>query len=166
MKIHVLPFNISIVIWNINYLSIDSTINLLVGMHIWQTTYFCTQAWRNLASTSDYPCFTRHHTHTIYCYRILTGIWLCKIWYDRSSKTAVLWLHITESCNSDDLTSSSNNLMFIIAYWLLYLKIQLNKILLYILKKINWLHYHTDIYYRSEERRVGKECRSRWSPYH
>ena len=24
------------------------------------------------------------------------------------------------------------------------------------------LHYHV----RSEERRVGKECRSRWSPYH
>ena len=23
-----------------------------------------------------------------------------------------------------------------------------------------------DIYERSEERRVGKECRSRWSPYH
>ena len=23
-----------------------------------------------------------------------------------------------------------------------------------------------DINYRSEERRVGKECRSRWSPYH
>ena len=23
-----------------------------------------------------------------------------------------------------------------------------------------------DISYRSEERRVGKECRSRWSPYH
>ena len=23
-----------------------------------------------------------------------------------------------------------------------------------------------DAYYRSEERRVGKECRSRWSPYH
>ena len=22
------------------------------------------------------------------------------------------------------------------------------------------------IYLRSEERRVGKECRSRWSPYH
>ena len=21
-------------------------------------------------------------------------------------------------------------------------------------------------FYRSEERRVGKECRSRWSPYH
>ena len=31
----------------------------------------------------------------------------------------------------------------------------------------NW---HNDpkgtIFYRSEERRVGKECRSRWSPYH
>ena len=25
--------------------------------------------------------------------------------------------------------------------------------------------YH-GIYFRSEERRVGKECRSRWSPYH
>ena len=25
-------------------------------------------------------------------------------------------------------------------------------------------HYFND--YRSEERRVGKECRSRWSPYH
>ena len=24
----------------------------------------------------------------------------------------------------------------------------------------------TDIRHRSEERRVGKECRSRWSPYH
>ena len=24
----------------------------------------------------------------------------------------------------------------------------------------------TSIYVRSEERRVGKECRSRWSPYH
>ena len=24
---------------------------------------------------------------------------------------------------------------------------------------------HTDLF-RSEERRVGKECRSRWSPYH
>ena len=23
-----------------------------------------------------------------------------------------------------------------------------------------------DHFYRSEERRVGKECRSRWSPYH
>ena len=25
---------------------------------------------------------------------------------------------------------------------------------------------HTDVPERSEERRVGKECRSRWSPYH
>ena len=24
----------------------------------------------------------------------------------------------------------------------------------------------TDLFVRSEERRVGKECRSRWSPYH
>src|SRR5256885_14116455 len=26
-------------------------------------------------------------------------------------------------------------------------------------------NYHL-VHYRSEERRVGKECRSRWSPYH
>src|SRR2546425_7150704 len=25
---------------------------------------------------------------------------------------------------------------------------------------------HANCYFRSEERRVGKECRSRWSPYH
>src|SRR5438094_10237768 len=27
-------------------------------------------------------------------------------------------------------------------------------------------HLHCGIYRRSEERRVGKECRSRWGPYH
>ena len=26
--------------------------------------------------------------------------------------------------------------------------------------------YVDDVVLRSEERRVGKECRSRWSPYH
>ena len=34
----------------------------------------------------------------------------------------------------------------------------------------NWLFYNAQgdgtTIYRSEERRVGKECRSRWSPYH
>ena len=41
-----------------------------------------------------------------------------------------------------------------------------------ILKKLNEIDYidpdeipNIDLY-RSEERRVGKECRSRWSPYH
>ena len=29
-----------------------------------------------------------------------------------------------------------------------------------------WLHCRLAASYRSEERRVGKECRSRWSPYH
>src|SRR5260221_1585087 len=27
-------------------------------------------------------------------------------------------------------------------------------------------HYYFEKIHRSEERRVGKECRSRWSPYH
>ena len=26
--------------------------------------------------------------------------------------------------------------------------------------------FYKDLEFRSEERRVGKECRSRWSPYH
>ena len=30
--------------------------------------------------------------------------------------------------------------------------------------KRDWLLYAVQV--RSEERRVGKECRSRWSPYH
>ena len=30
----------------------------------------------------------------------------------------------------------------------------------------NILSRDTETYIRSEERRVGKECRSRWSPYH
>ena len=30
----------------------------------------------------------------------------------------------------------------------------------------DFLEQHTAYEVRSEERRVGKECRSRWSPYH
>ena len=29
-----------------------------------------------------------------------------------------------------------------------------------------WHNFGSKDNYRSEERRVGKECRSRWSPYH
>ena len=35
-----------------------------------------------------------------------------------------------------------------------------------IAKEINKVDNFTFKMYRSEERRVGKECRSRWSPYH
>ena len=31
---------------------------------------------------------------------------------------------------------------------------------------VNWLRTIIKALTRSEERRVGKECRSRWSPYH
>ena len=30
----------------------------------------------------------------------------------------------------------------------------------------SWRLVDTQLFVRSEERRVGKECRSRWSPYH
>ena len=33
-------------------------------------------------------------------------------------------------------------------------------------KIIEWNESNFDLNERSEERRVGKECRSRWSPYH
>ena len=33
-------------------------------------------------------------------------------------------------------------------------------------KNKRYSYIKTDINNRSEERRVGKECRSRWSPYH
>ena len=33
-------------------------------------------------------------------------------------------------------------------------------------KLITVTHEHASLNARSEERRVGKECRSRWSPYH
>ena len=32
--------------------------------------------------------------------------------------------------------------------------------------KLHYMHNRTSKHRRSEERRVGKECRSRWSPYH
>src|SRR2546430_17653674 len=31
---------------------------------------------------------------------------------------------------------------------------------------LKWAPHGDPTYHRSEERRVGKECRSRWSPYH
>ena len=31
---------------------------------------------------------------------------------------------------------------------------------------MKWINNHVSTHIRSEERRVGKECRSRWSPYH
>ena len=36
----------------------------------------------------------------------------------------------------------------------------------FIISPIPNANYTTELHYRSEERRVGKECRSRWSPYH
>ena len=34
------------------------------------------------------------------------------------------------------------------------------------MRKSFWYRKRSDLVLRSEERRVGKECRSRWSPYH
>src|ERR1039457_626953 len=37
---------------------------------------------------------------------------------------------------------------------------------IYLSRQLGIEHWGTRFIYRSEERRVGKECRSRWSPYH
>nr|WP_256624972.1 hypothetical protein [Enterococcus faecium] len=44
----------------------------------------------------------------------------------------------------------------------------MNNLLNYQLPVANWVENITEWFTttRSEERRVGKECRSRWSPYH
>src|SRR3712207_7647749 len=44
----------------------------------------------------------------------------------------------------------------------LYLKVQLTVVVL----SYYTFNLHIYLFARSEERRVGKECRSRWSPYH
>ena len=38
--------------------------------------------------------------------------------------------------------------------------------LILVADKVPELNYQPSCRARSEERRVGKECRSRWSPYH
>ena len=40
------------------------------------------------------------------------------------------------------------------------------KLVYYTYRKISLLLFVLMAVWRSEERRVGKECRSRWSPYH
>ena len=39
-------------------------------------------------------------------------------------------------------------------------------VILYCLMEFETVRFNELKRYRSEERRVGKECRSRWSPYH
>ena len=45
-----------------------------------------------------------------------------------------------------------------------YLKVKKEKINIY--NNVLFIDKKSEIVIRSEERRVGKECRSRWSPYH
>ena len=42
----------------------------------------------------------------------------------------------------------------------------LQEVFLYVAKNFSKIHRENCHELRSEERRVGKECRSRWSPYH
>src|SRR5256885_12097426 len=65
------------------------------------------------------------------------------------------------SINLDELSSFSEN-TFIVSLRLSFTS--LSKDLIH-KRAVSWSHL--SLYsMRSEERRVGKECRSRWSPYH
>ena len=57
------------------------------------------------------------------------------------------------------LLDLSDNLLFLILLCLFLIFLQLY------LQHIDVMFHEIHIF-RSEERRVGKECRSRWSPYH
>ena len=48
-------------------------------------------------------------------------------------------------------------------YWFCYSTLKEWGVTFEVIDKILWNFQRTT---RSEERRVGKECRSRWSPYH
>ena len=58
--------------------------------------------------------------------------------------------------------------VFMTLAWYAHLKLQSAKLIsnwpLYTVVLFSWAIALLE--YRSEERRVGKECRSRWSPYH
>ena len=57
------------------------------------------------------------------------------------------------------LSDRANLNMFDVRY-----QLRLND--LYDFSSTSIVHYQMTMQHRSEERRVGKECRSRWSPYH
>ena len=49
---------------------------------------------------------------------------------------------------------------------LLFVHFPFSEQIMPLLSKMAKIPIYSNILYRSEERRVGKECRSRWSPYH
>ena len=80
--------------------------------------------------------------------------------WPRLASLAVVWVwEITSPTrlSQDDARWQAAQLPQII-YYILYIVYYI----LYIIYYILYIIY----YIRSEERRVGKECRSRWSPYH
>ena len=69
-------------------------------------------------------------------------------------KTVLNWLTL---CFGTLMTTYANGTAYLFSYFINDSKDGLH--LAYSYDGLNWTA-------RSEERRVGKECRSRWSPYH
>ena len=57
-------------------------------------------------------------------------------------------------------------LIIVSVFTLLYMCTKVKQEKLQIEYSIFWTLFAIMLVLRSEERRVGKECRSRWSPYH
>ena len=90
-------------------------------------------------------------------YEIGTGDW--------SSDVCSSDLHIElASTTSGFLWLLSQNGLFLVCLQLHQYTV-LDSVALYITGRNRGLFFMNDVP-RSEERRVGKECRSRWSPYH
>src|SRR5256885_10610595 len=73
----------------------------------------------------------------------------------------------SDVCSSDLFTSLDKDGGFFYERWG---DAPVHSIAAALMLKKNEIHFFNNIAYyhvpRSEERRVGKECRSRWSPYH
>ncbi len=65
-------------------------------------------------------------------------------------------------CSSDLVNSATTNSNVMVEYG----KNEIEKDMSLIFDLVDYVSYPQIVTLRSEERRVGKECRSRWSPYH
>ena len=90
------------------------------------------------------------------------------------STTLTTYNHVTfYNASSEFFTQLTNGGMLWVAVWIYIgflifktLILDIKNIRLYKDKRNTWYLMIINLLTRSEERRVGKECRSRWSPYH
>ena len=78
-------------------------------------------------------------------------------WNGVEAKVSFSWRHGSEFTENGTLRRLSDNSGWAVVN---------GEIITFKDEDVLWIIPHTAGWKRSEERRVGKECRSRWSPYH